>query len=113
VPSRRAPATDLNALLIRDPARTLLLRVCGESMAGAGIRHGDLLVVDLGLPPEPGHIVVARIGDGFTLKRLVRHRGRRWLEAAHPAYPTLPLDPPPEGSSADLIGVAVHVIRAL
>jgi DNA polymerase V len=113
VPSPRAAATDLNTLLLRDPARTLLLRVWGESMSGAGIRHGDLLVVDLALPPEPGRIVVARIGDGFTLKRLVRRRGRRWLEAAHPAYPALPLDPPPEGASADLVGVAVHVIRSL
>ncbi|MEB3275644.1 MAG: S24 family peptidase, partial [Cyanobacteriota bacterium] len=67
---------DLAALLVRDPAATLLLRVSGPSMQGAGIDHGDLLLVDCGLEPRPGQVVVARLGDGFTVKRLVRWRGQ-------------------------------------
>jgi len=97
---------DLADLLIRHPASTLLLRVCGESMAGAGIRHGDLLVVDRAIQPRRGHIVVARLEDGFTVKRLVR-RGDRWcLQAAHPAYPELALD-----GDSQLWGVVLHTIR--
>ncbi len=104
------PATSLEEQLIRCPASTFLLRVSGESMQGAGIRHGDLLVIDRGLEPRVGQIVVAYLDGGFTLKRLARHRGRLRLEAAHPAYPPLELT-----CSDDhrLWGVALHVIRAL
>ena len=99
---------DLAALLVRDPRCTLLLRVSGPSMQGAGIDHGDLLLVDCGLEPRPGQVVVARLGDGFTVKRLVHWRGGLGLEAAHPAYPLLPLDP---CADHQLLGVVRHVIR--
>jgi DNA polymerase V len=79
-------------------------------MVGAGIRPGDLLVVDRRLQPRPGHVVVALLDGAFTLKRLVRRRGGWWLEAAHPAYPPLPLEAVAE---ARIWGVAVHGIRCL
>ena len=50
---------DLNDQLIRHPTSTFFLRVSGESMLGAGIHHGDLLVVDRSLDPRPGRVVVA------------------------------------------------------
>jgi DNA polymerase V len=103
-----SPAASFTAQLIRCPASTVLLRVSGESMQGAGISHGDLLIVDRGLEPGAGQVVVALLEGGFTLKRLVRHRGRWRLEAAHPAYP--PLELAPDGV-AQLWGVALHVIR--
>ncbi len=109
-PPASLAATSLAAQLIRCRASTVLLRVCGESMEPAGIDHGDLLIVDRGLEPRPGQIVVAWLDGGFTLKRLVCHRGRLRLEAAHPAYPPLELDP---GAEPQLWGVAVHVIRTL
>lgn len=109
---------DLARLLIPDPERSLLLRVCGESMQGAGIRHGDLLVVERGRQACSGAIVVARLGECFTLKRLQWRQGRCWLEPAHPAYPPLDLEriARRQGLSAadvQIWGVAVHVIRAL
>ena len=82
---------DLNEQLIRHPTSTFFLRVSGESMMGAGIHDGDLLVVDRSLDPRPGRVVVAVLDGAFTLKRLVRHRGRLRLEAAHPNYPPLEL----------------------
>ena len=96
-------------------------------MTGAGIHPGDLLVVDRSVEPRSGRIVVARLGDAFTLKRLVHRRGGWWLEAAHPAYPPLALAPAlaleaalqtnrgAAGGAADahLWGVALHAIRRL
>ena len=137
VPGERR-GIDLARLLIRDPAQSLLVRVAGDSMQGAGIRHGDLLVVERAHQARAGAIVVARFGDQFTLKRLCQGPGRRWLEAAHPDYPPIPLEARPDsgdgstdrpdaadgpaltgsmgfagGVDVQLWGVAVHVIRAL
>ena len=100
-------ALSLAHLLIPNPEHTLLLRVAGESMEGAGIRHGDLLVVERQRRAKPGQVVVALVDGGFTLKRLIWRHNRWWLEAAHPAYPPLELG---EGR---LWGVATQVIRTL
>jgi DNA polymerase V len=107
---------DLARLLIRDPQCSLLLRVCGESMQGAGIRHGDLLVVERNRPARNGAIAVARLGERFTLKRLRWRRGRCWLEPAHPAYPAFELEQVAQlqgltAAEVQIWGVAVHVIH--
>lgn len=102
------PGVDLNALLLSHLGESVLLRVCGPSMQGAGIGDGALLLVERGAAALPGQIVVARLQGGFTVKRLQRHRGRWRLEAAHPAYPPLPL-----ADGDGLWGVVRHVIQAL
>jgi DNA polymerase V len=107
------PATDLNTLLIPHPRRTFLLRVSGESMIGAGIHPGDLLIVDRHMEPRSGRIVVAELEGAFTLKRLVRRRGGWWLEACHPAYPPLPLGSTEGAGPVRIWGVAIHAIRSL
>ena len=100
---------DLNDTLIRHPSSTFFLRVSGDSMTGAGIQHGDLLVVDRSLEASPGQIVVAVLDGAFTLKRLVRHRGRLRLEAANSAYPPLELH---QCGDVQIWGVAIHVIHS-
>ena len=101
---------DLNDQLIRHPTSTFFLRVSGDSMNGAGIHDGDLLVVDRSLDPRPGRVVVAVLDGGFTLKRLMRHQGRLRLEAANPSYPPLDLQ---SCDDAQIWGVAIHVIHSL
>ena len=101
---------DLNEQLIRHPTSTFFLRVSGESMLGAGIHHGDLLVVDRSLDPRPGRVVVAVLDGEFTLKRLIQHQGRLRLEAANPAYPPLELH---RCGDVQIWGVAIHVIHPL
>jgi DNA polymerase V len=101
---------DLNVQLIPHPISTFLLRVSGDSMLGAGIHHGDLLLVDRGLQPRPGRVVVAVLDGGFTLKRLERHQGRLRLQSAHPAYPPLELE---QCGELQIWGVATHVIHPL
>lgn len=79
-------------------------------MSGAGIRNGDLLIVDRSINPQPGRIVVAVLDGAFTLKRLVLKKGVLYLEAEHPDYP--PLDFRQYGD-IQIWGVAVYSIHSL
>ena len=81
------------------------LRVRGESMIGAGILDGDKVVVRPQSTANDGQIVVARIGDEATVKRLWRRNGQVWLLPENPAFE------PIEGSEAELIGLVKAVIR--
>jgi len=77
---------DLNELLVERPAATYFVRAAGDSMVGAGIRDGDLLVVDRSLEPEDGSTVIACVDGEFTVKTYRRDRDGVRLEAANPAY---------------------------
>ncbi|MFM8789300.1 MAG: LexA family protein, partial [Chthoniobacterales bacterium] len=79
---------DLGSLDIRRTARTFAVRVRGDSMTGAHILEGDLVVLEL-REPNHGNIVAALIDGETTLKRyLVRNR-RPFLRAENPKYPDL------------------------
>lgn len=64
---------DLNNLVIKHPSATYFVRVSGDSMIGAGISNGDLLVVDRALTPVHGDIVIASVAGEFTVKELQTH----------------------------------------
>ena len=81
------------------------LRVRGDSMKGAGILSGDLVVVRPQQSADDGQIVVARIGDEATVKRLRRRNGQVWLMPENDAYE------PIDGSDAQLIGLVKAVVR--
>lgn len=61
---------DLNEYLIKHPVSTFFLRVSGDSMIKAGIKSGDILVVDRSLKPINNNVVVAVVANEFTVKRL-------------------------------------------
>lgn len=85
------------------------LRVTGQSMTGAGILPGDVVVVRRQSTARSGEIVVARVGDDATIKRLRLHQGRVEL---HPENPALaPLVPAP--GEVELLGVVVELRRKL
>ena len=81
------------------------LRVRGESMINAGILDGDRVVVRPQQTAEDGQIVVARIGDEATVKRLSRKNGRVWLLPENPAFE------PIDGTEAELVGLVKAVYR--
>ena len=81
------------------------LQVRGESMIGAGILSGDLVVVRPQQTAMDGQIVVARIGDEATVKRLSRRSGQVWLLPENPEFE------PIDGSEAEIIGLVKAVIR--
>ena len=81
------------------------LRVRGDSMTGAAILDGDLVVVRPQQSADDGQIVVALLGDEATVKRFRRQRGRVWLQPENPNY--MPID----ASSAKLLGLVKAVVR--
>lgn len=63
-----------------------LLQVTGNSMIGAGIFEGDLVVVNMKKEPRSGDIVVALVDESNTLKRFVKEGGKVYLKAENPEY---------------------------
>ena len=81
------------------------LRVRGDSMINAGILSGDKVVVRPQTSADDGQIVVARIGDEATVKRLRRRNGEIWLLPENDNYE------PIDGTEAEIIGLVKAVYR--
>lgn len=77
---------DLNDLLIDHPAATFFVRVSGDSMEGAGIFDGDILVVDRSEEPKDGRIVIAAVYGELAVKRLRRIDGELALVSENAHY---------------------------
>ena len=99
---------DLNELLVARPAATYFVRAEGDSMEGAGIRAGDLLVVDRSLEPEDGSIVIACVDGEFTVKTLRLGRNGVRLEAANPGYKPIRLTGSMELRAFGVVTAVIH-----
>jgi SOS regulatory protein LexA len=76
----------LDEYLIRRPEATFMLTVQGDSMSGAGIMPGDIVLVEKGNAPKPGDIVVAQVDEEWTLKYFAQDRAGVRLDPANPRY---------------------------
>ena len=99
---------DLMKQLVRHPQATFFVRVRGDSMQGAGILDGSVVLVDKAIRPQHGHIVVAVIDGDFTCKRLYLRGGRMRLKPENPTYPDIV---PREGQQVEVWGVVVAHIH--
>jgi repressor LexA len=96
----------LDDLLIENPEATFLLKVSGDSMSGAGILPGDMVLVDKGQSPKSGDIVIAEVDGEWTMKYLKRRGQGVILLAANPKY--APIKPK---SELRIAGVVTAVVR--
>ncbi len=75
---------DLNRDLIKHPVATFYVRVRGNSMIDEGLKDGNIAVVDRAAETCNGHVVVARVGPEFTIKKLrITPEGEIWLDPAN------------------------------
>lgn len=103
-----APEIALNpAAFPRAAQRNLFaLRVSGDSMMGAKIFDGDIVIVEP-RPAKEGDVVVALVDGENTLKRLIKKNGNYLLKAENPAYPEIiPV------SELSVQGVVIGVFRS-
>jgi DNA polymerase V len=101
---------DLHAMMVKKPAATFFIRVEGDSMKGAGIYSKDLLVVDRSITDYENKIVVARINDEFTVKRLIKENTTIILKPENPNYPPIQIR---EEMDFEIWGVVTFAIHAL
>jgi len=100
--------SSIDEMLVREPSRTELIRVKGDSMVEAGIHEGDYIVVEKGKHANPGEIVVAIVDNEFTVKYLDRERNEFVLKPANKAYPVIR----PRGH-LEIYGVVSGLVRKM
>ncbi len=98
---------DLSPLGIPTTSQTFALRVEGDSMIGAGINDGDVVILEK-RREQTGDIVAALLDGEVTLKRYVVEAGKHLLRAANPRFKDIPLN-----EESVVQGVAVGLIRKL
>jgi len=79
----------MDEYLITRPEASFLLQVSGDSMTGAGIMEGDLVIIEKGRDPKTGDIVIAEVDGDWTMKYFHKKGKHIVLEAANPKYPDI------------------------
>lgn len=96
----------LDEFLIQNREATFLLKVSGDSMSGAGIMPGDMVIVDKGRTGKSGDIVIAQVDGEWTMKYLRKRGDTITLVPANPKYQ--PIKPKNE---LKIAGVVTAVVR--
>ena len=105
---------DLNRELVKNPSSTFFGRARGNSMEGAGIFDGDLLIIDKSLEPREGAIAVCFIDGEFTLKRIhfEKHDGQVtaiWLQPENEEFSPIKVT---QDNQFIIGGIVVHSVRS-
>lgn len=83
----------IDDFLIENKEASYLLRVKGDSMIDAGIREGDMVIVERSNTPRSGDIVIAEVDGEWTMKYLRKNGKTFYLESANKRYkPIYPKD---------------------
>jgi DNA polymerase V len=101
---------DLNQQLIKNKEATFFGRAEGDSMIGAGIGNGDLLVIDKSLRPKNQNIAVCFLDGEFTVKRIKIEKDIIWLVAENEKYQPIKVTP---GNDFVIWGIVTHCIKDL
>ena len=98
---------DLNTHLVKHPAATFFVRASGESMLGAGIHPGDVLVVDRSMEAVDGKIVIAAVDGQLTVKRLCVREGQSFLMPENDQFAPIEI----KEESVVIWGVVTYVLH--
>ena len=98
----------LDKELVKNKEATFYARVDGDSMIGAGLEDGDLLVIDRSLNPENSKIAVCLIDGDFTVKRIKKEKDKLYLMPENKKYRPIELK---EENELIIWGIVEYVIK--
>ena len=98
----------LDEHLIANKDSTFFVRASGNSMVGAGIFDGDIMVVDKGLDAKVGDIIIAVVDGEFTVKYLAEREGQTYLKPANHRYKDIEFK---DGQELVIWGVVTSTIK--
>ena len=98
----------LDKELVKNKEATFYARVDGDSMVGAGLEDGDLLVIDRSLNPENGKIAICLVDGEFTVKRIKKEKNKLYLMPENKKYEPIELK---EENELIIWGVVEYVIK--
>ncbi len=98
----------LDEHLIQNRDATFFVRAKGNSMVGAGIFDGDLLVVDKSLSPQSGDIIIAIVDGDLTVKRLIKRGSTITLKPENPRFKEIEFK---EGQELQVWGVVTSTVK--
>jgi DNA polymerase V len=98
----------LDRELVKNKEATFYARVSGDSMVGAGLEDGDLLVIDRSKNPENGKIAICLVDGEFTVKRIKKEENKLYLMPENKKYKPIELK---EENELIIWGVVEYVIK--
>jgi DNA polymerase V len=98
----------LDKELVKNKEATFYAKVSGDSMIGAGLDDGDLLVIDRSLSPENGKIAICFIDGDFTVKRIKKEKDKLYLMPENKKYKPIEIS---EDNELIIWGIVEYVIK--
>tara|TARA_A100000171_G_C2139335_1_gene153392 strand:- start:5359 stop:5814 length:456 start_codon:yes stop_codon:yes gene_type:complete len=98
----------LDRELIHDPDATFFARVNGDSMQGAGMDDGDLLVIDRSIEAYDGSIAVCFVDGEFTVKRIKKEDDKIYLMPENPKYKPIEIS---GDITLNIWGVVTNIVK--
>ena len=100
----------LDKELVKNKEATFYAKVSGDSMVGAGLDDGDLLVIDRSLSPENGKIAICFIDGDFTVKRIKKEKDKLYLMPENKKYKPIEIR---EDNELIIWGIVEYVIKKI
>ena len=100
----------LDKELVKNKEATFYARVSGDSMTGAGLEDGDLLVIDRSLQAENGKIAICLVDGDFTVKRIIKKGQKLYLRPENKNYKEIEIN---ENNELKIWGIVTYVVKSL
>ena len=96
--------------MVKNKEATFYAKVSGDSMVGAGLDDGDLLVIDRSLSPENGKIAICFIDGDFTVKRIKKEKDKFYLIPENKNYKKIRIK---KEDTLLIWGIVTYVIKKI
>jgi DNA polymerase V len=100
----------IDQLVIKNETATFYAKASGNSMTGAGIDDGDILVIDRSIEPTDNKIAVCFIDGEFTVKRIKIEEDCVYLQAENPKYKSIKVT---EDNDLIIWGIVTYVVKKI